>query len=204
MKEDHQTILKWILFAIGKIRDQKQRPNLERISHTVRQNCKVSDDVVEDHLEQAVKEGTVVKLLNKGQETYRDPGHMKAKKVLPVGKGTDLSKVLVRAVREQDPEGCTLKDIEDRLRTTFSLETDLSEIDFKSVLRVSLKRALALGLLIQEGRLIKLSLKSLEVSKLKGDKHSEPRTPRKKRLSAEDLLNEDLPKVCACPNYLCC
>lgn len=196
MKEDHQTILKWIIFAIGKIRDQKQRPNLERISHTVRQNLKVSDDVVEEHLEQAVNEGTVVKLLNKGQETYRDPGHMKARKVLPVGKESDLSKVVVRAVREQDVEGCSLKDIEDRLRTTFSLETDLSEVDFKSVLRASVKRALALGLLVQEGRLIKLSLKSLEVSKLKGDRKSDSGSPKKKRLSAEDLLNEDLPKVC--------
>lgn len=195
MKEDHQTILKWILFAIGKIRDQKQRPNLERISHTVRQNCKVLENVVEEHLELAVKEGSVVKLINKGQETYRDPGHMKAKRVLPVGKESDLSKVVVRAIREQDPEGCSLKDLEDRLRTTFALETDLSDVDFKAVLRVSVKKALALGLLTQEGRLIKLSLRSLEASKLKGDKRSESGSPKKKRLSAEDLLNEDLPKV---------
>ncbi|KAK3928002.1 Histone acetyltransferase KAT6A [Frankliniella fusca] len=195
MKEDHPTILKWILFAIGKIRDQKQRPNLERISHTVRQNCKVSENVVEEHLDLAVKEGTVVKLINKGQETYRDPGHMKARKVLPVSKESDLSKVVVRAIREHDPEGCSLKDIEDRLRSTFSLETDLSDVDFKSVLRVSLKRALALGLLVQEGRLIKLSPRSLEVSKLKGDRKSDAGSPKRKRLSAEDLLNEDLPKT---------
>ncbi|KAE8748833.1 hypothetical protein FOCC_FOCC004427 [Frankliniella occidentalis] len=195
MKEDHQTLLKWILFAIGKIRDQKQRPNLERISHTVRQNCKVSENAVEEHLDLAVKEGTVVKLINKGQETYRDPGHMKARKVLPVGKESDLSKVVVRAIREHDPEGCSLKDIEDRLRSTFALETDLSDVDFKSVLRLSLKKALALGLLVQEGRLIKLSPKSLEVSKLKGDRKSDSGSPKKKRLSAEDLLNEDLPKT---------
>lgn len=195
MKEDHQTILKWILFAIGKIRDQKQRPNIERICHTVRQNLKVTENVVEEHLDQAVEEGSVIKILNKGQETYRDPGHMKAKRILPVGKETDLSKVVVRTIRELDPEGCSLKDVEDRLRTTFSLDTDLSDVDLKSVLRVSLKKALALGLLTQEGRLFKLSPKSLEVSKVKGDRKSESGSPKKKRLSAEDLLNEDLPKV---------
>jgi len=199
MKEDHPKILEWILYAIGKIRYQKQRPNVERICHTVRQNYDVpiDDKAIEEHLEAAVAEGAVSKVFNKGQTTYRDPGRVRGKKVLNITKNSDLSKIVVGLTRELgQADGCQLTDVEERIKTSFTFEPEVSEVDLKTCLRLSVKKAVTLGLLTQEGKLLKLTPRSRELIRQRGDRKSEGGYQySKKRLSAEDLLNEDLPKV---------
>lgn len=144
----------WILDAIRKIRSQKQRPSVERICHAIRQHHNYHEDVIAEHLEHAVKEGTVLKVFNKGQSSYKDPGGV-INRQLKVTKGTDLCKVLVKAARELgERDGSSLKSIERYIYQSHHVEV-ANDVDFKSLMRMSLKRAVARGLLVQDGRLFK-------------------------------------------------
>nr|CAD7392151.1 unnamed protein product [Timema cristinae] len=147
----------WILDAIRKIRAQKQRPSVERICHAVRQHHKdlnPHEDEIKEHLEATVKEGIVLKVFNKGQSTYKDPGGVQSRQ-LELSKGADLSKVIVKAARELgERDGSTLKSIEKYIRQSHALNVS-ADVDFRSLLRISAKRAEARGYLVHDGRLYK-------------------------------------------------
>lgn len=142
---------KWILDAIRKIRSQKQRPSVERICHAIRQHHNYHEDVVAEHLEAAVKQGSVLKVFNKGQSSYKDPGGLQSR-TLRIEKGTDLCKVVTKAVRELgEREGSTLKAIEKYVRQSHTV-VETQDADLKTALRMSAKRAVARGLVIQDGK----------------------------------------------------
>ncbi len=53
----------WLLDAIHKIRYQKQRPNVARISSCIRMHHpQYSDEAVQEHLEQCVENGVISKV----------------------------------------------------------------------------------------------------------------------------------------------
>lgn len=150
---------KWILDAIRKIRTQKQRPSVERICHAIRQHHNYHEDVVAEHLETAVKEGAVLKVFNKGQSSYKDPGGLQNRQ-LRIEKGTDLSKVIAKAVRELgEREGSNLKTIEKYVRQSHTV-VECSELDLKSALRIAAKRAVTRGFIVQEGKGFKYNYNS--------------------------------------------
>ena len=88
----------WLIEAIGKIKGQKQRPSAERICHAVRQTHSKSsgpilrDELIMTRLSQAVLDGKILKVCNKGQTSYKEPNHHTRQ--LTVNKGADLTKVL--------------------------------------------------------------------------------------------------------------
>ncbi|XP_043513188.1 histone acetyltransferase KAT6B isoform X3 [Frieseomelitta varia] len=152
--ESADTWLAWFLDAIRKIRSQKQRPSVERICHAIRQHHNYHEEEIAEHLEVAVKRGDVLKIFNKGQSSYKDPGGLQSKP-LKVGKASDLSKVLSKAVRELgEREGSTLKNIEKYIRQSHTVEEE-AEGDLRTALRLSAKRAVDRGLVIQDGRLFR-------------------------------------------------
>ena len=54
----------WLLDAIHKIRYQKQRPNVERVAACIRMHHpQYSNEAVEEHLEQCVKNGSITKVI---------------------------------------------------------------------------------------------------------------------------------------------
>ena len=54
----------WLLDAIHKIRYQKQRPNVERVAACIRMHHpQYSNEAVEIHLEECVKNGSISKVL---------------------------------------------------------------------------------------------------------------------------------------------
>lgn len=139
-----------MLEAIKKIRSQKQRPSAERIIHAIRQHHNFHEDVIADALDQSVKIGTVLKVFNKGQSTYKDPGGVPVRQ-LHLAKSTDLSKAIVKAARELgERDGSSLKSIERHIQLTYEIDVP-PHIDFSSVLRLSTKRAVARGHLIKKG-----------------------------------------------------
>lgn len=157
---------RWILDAIRKIRSQKQRPSVERICHAIRQHHNYHEDVVAEHLEAAVKEGSVLKVFNKGQSSYKDPGGLQ-NRTLRVEKGSDLSKVVAKAVRELgERDGSTLKSIEKYLRQSHTV-IESSEVDLKSALRMATKRAVSRGLILQDGSTFKYNYSHQSVSSKK-------------------------------------
>ncbi|KAI4496582.1 hypothetical protein M0804_000392 [Polistes exclamans] len=144
----------WFLDAIRKIRSQKQRPSVERICHAIRQHHNFHEEEIGEHLEVAVKRGDVLKIFNKGQSSYKDPGGLQSKP-LKVGRGTDLSKVLGKAVRELgERDGSSLKNIEKYIRQSHTVEEE-AEGDLRTALRISAKRAVERGFVLQDGRLFR-------------------------------------------------
>lgn len=145
---------RWILDAIRKIRSQKQRPSVERICHAIRQHHNYHEDVVAEHLEAAVKLGAVLKVFNKGQSSYKDPGGLQ-NRTLRIEKGCDLSKVVGKAVRELgERDGSSLKAIEKYVRQSHTV-LENPDHDLKTALRLGAKRAVNRGLVIQDGKAFK-------------------------------------------------
>lgn len=150
---------RWILAAIRKIRSQKQRPSVERICHAIKQHHNYHEDVVAEHLETAVKQGTVLKVYNKGQSSYKDPGGLQ-NRTLNVEKGCDLSKVVAKAVRELgERDGSTLKSIEKYVRQSHTI-VESTDKDLKTALAVAVKRAVSKQLIVQEGKTFKYNFNS--------------------------------------------
>lgn len=63
----------WILEAIKKVKKQKQRPSEERISNAVSMSHGLDRKTVLEQLELSVKDGTILKVTNKGLNSYKDP-----------------------------------------------------------------------------------------------------------------------------------
>lgn len=202
----HATWTTWILEAIRKIRSQKQRPSVERICNAIRQHHSFSEDVIADNLEQAVKEGSVLKVFNKGQSSYKDPGGLQSRQ-LNVSKGADLSKVIAKATRELGKrDGSTLKSIEKYIRQSHAVNLASGDVDFRSLLRISAKRAVARGLVCQEGRLFRSVARPTSASAIssieKLPKQRQSVSPNKHRRQSEShAQTADTPKVSytACP-----
>jgi len=203
----HATWTTWILEAIHKIRTQKQRPSVERICSAIRQHHSFSEDVIADNLEHAVKDGSVLKVFNKGQNSYKDPGGLQSRQ-LNVTKGTDLSKVIAKATRELGKrDGSTLKSIEKYIRQSHAVNLASGDVDFRSLLRISAKRAVDRGLVIQEGRLFKsVSRPAVASTVNSAEKHQKQRqsvSPNKHRRQSEShAQTPETPKVsCITPLY---
>lgn len=155
--------MKWLLEAIHKIKHQKQRPSVERISHAVRQHHKVSPESIEEQLELAVKEGIILKVMNKGLCSYKDPNRLNnntgstfKRTTLKIAKKTDLTKVVVRTIQDLgEIGGSTLKSIEKYIRKNYNLDiTDGSDLAHQ--VRLSVKRGINSGQLIQDHRLYRV------------------------------------------------
>ena len=148
------TINKWLLEAIRKVKHQKQRPNLERIFNAVRHH-NLSQEVVADQLESAVKAGVIMRTFTKGICSYKDPAMITSKKVLKVGKQTDLTKVIIRCLKQLDLNGSSFKSLENFMKQNFALEAD-ENVDFTRQIRLSLKKAVNKGALVKDGQLYKV------------------------------------------------
>lgn len=133
----------WILDAIRKIRTQKQRPSVERICHAIRLHHNYHEDVIAEHLEVAVKEGAVLKVFNKGQSSYKDPGGLQQNRTIKLQKGIDLSKVVTKAVRELgERDGSSLKAIEKYIHQSHTV-VESPDVDLATLIRLGAKRAAA-------------------------------------------------------------
>lgn len=152
------TYTAWLLAAIRKIKQQKQRPSVERITHAVRQYHNVSPDSIEEQLDLAVRDGSVLKVHNKGVLSYKDPSGVTSLKTrhLKVSKKTDLTKIVIRSIKELGHEdGSTAKSIEKYIRRSYTIDAD-EDSDISHSIRISIKRAVNSRHLIQEGRQYKV------------------------------------------------
>lgn len=142
----------WILDAIRKIRTQKQRPSVERICHAIRLHHNYHEEVIAEHLEVAVKDGVVLKIFNKGQSSYKDPGGLQQNRTLKLHKGIDLSKVVTKAVRELgERDGSSLKAIEKYINQSHTI-IESPDADLIGLIRLGAKRAAARQFVIPNGK----------------------------------------------------
>ncbi|XP_078498862.1 histone acetyltransferase KAT6B isoform X2 [Lissotriton helveticus] len=159
----------WILEAIHKVKRQKQRPSEERICHAVFNSHGLDKKTVSEQLELSVQDGSVLKILNKGIASYKDPeypGRIPPDKPLatfpkpvqgPRGifsdlRSVDWNKLLKRAIEGlREPTGSTLKNIERYLRSQSDLQGVINNPIFQRRLRLGTKRAVNNGRLYKDG-----------------------------------------------------
>jgi len=119
---------KWLLAAVRRIRDQKQRPNINRIMNTLRIICPGefgSRELVMEELELAVSKGILLRVGAVGDNcSYRDPGRSVRLKShsLHVTCDLDMTKVVARSVRElADPAGSTVIDLHRYIQSGYNV-----------------------------------------------------------------------------------
>uniref|UniRef100_A0A7N6AZH6 Histone acetyltransferase n=1 Tax=Anabas testudineus TaxID=64144 RepID=A0A7N6AZH6_ANATE len=170
----------WILEAIKKVKKQKQRPSEERICNAVSMSHGLDRKTVLEQLELSVKDGTILKVTNKGLNSYKDPDNP-GRLALPKPKGggssggggggkkpgLDWNKLIKRALEGlHEPGGSSLKNIERFLKCQADVAAFLSGSGsmgpglFHQQLRVALKRAVAHGRVAKQGPLFQLVSRS--------------------------------------------
>uniref|UniRef100_A0A672ZZY2 Histone acetyltransferase n=1 Tax=Sphaeramia orbicularis TaxID=375764 RepID=A0A672ZZY2_9TELE len=169
----------WILEAIKKVKKQKQRPSEERICNAVNMSHGLDRKTVLEQLELSVKDGTILKVTNKGLNSYKDPDNP-GRLALPKPKGgssggggggkkpgLDWNKLIKRALEGlHEPGGSSLKNIERFLKCQADVAAYLSGSGsmgtglFHQQLRVALKRAVAHGRVAKQGPLFQLVSRS--------------------------------------------
>lgn len=153
VKLANPTYTQWILEAIRKIKKQKQRPSEERICNAVSMSHGLDRKTVLEQLELSVKDGTILKVTNKGLNSYKDPDNpgrvalAKAKGSGSIGgggsgsssaggsthshsgkkPGLDWNKLIKRALEGlHEPGGSGLKNIERFLKCQADVAAYLS------------------------------------------------------------------------------
>ncbi|XP_017401427.1 histone acetyltransferase KAT6A isoform X1 [Cebus imitator] len=165
----------WILEAIKKVKKQKQRPSEERICNAVSSSHGLDRKTVLEQLELSVKDGTILKVSNKGLNSYKDPdnpGRIALPKPRNHGKldnkqNVDWNKLIKRAVEGlAESGGSTLKSIERFLKG----QKDVSALfggsaasGFHQQLRLAIKRAIGHGRILKDGPLYRLNTKATSV-----------------------------------------
>lgn len=165
----------WILEAIKKVKKQKQRPSEERICNAVSSSHGLDRKTVLEQLELSVKDGTILKVSNKGLNSYKDPdnpGRIALPKPRNHGKldnkqNVDWNKLIKRAVEGlAESGGSTLKSIERFLKG----QKDVSALfgggaasGLHQQLRLAIKRAVGHGRLLKDGPLYRLNTKATNV-----------------------------------------
>lgn len=197
---------KWVVEAINKIRQQKQRPSLERVCHGVRANHSYSESTIADRIEQLVDEGFILKVFNKGKCSYKDPGGIQGRSIV-VTKDSDLTKLVVRSIKEiDDPDGSSIKTIEKYIGQSNSLSVKPGA-DLTHIVKSSLKRAVEKGFLTHEGKAYKATEVDEPGSSRKSDGRPKKGTPgTKSPRKSKKKLELESPKVsqillCTCFNY---
>uniref|UniRef100_A0A8C7VI69 Lysine acetyltransferase 6B n=1 Tax=Oncorhynchus mykiss TaxID=8022 RepID=A0A8C7VI69_ONCMY len=170
----------WILEAIQKIKRQKQRPSEERICHAVATSHRLGKRTVLEQLDLSVNDGSILKVTNKGNVSYKDPEHpgrgllssssssssslkpVSANLSIPSSKGSiwkpsdlrhvDWNKVLRRAIEGlDDSRGSSLKNIQRYLRNQDDPSHVQDNPGFQQRLRLAAKWAVKNGRLAKDG-----------------------------------------------------
>lgn len=144
---------KWLLDAIKKVKQQKQRPSLERICNAVKQVHKLTAmETIKEQLELAVNEGSILKIHNKGMVSYKDPNRVSqlVSRSLIVNKKTDLSKVIAKSLKELGEKGASLKEVEKFIQNSYSIELE-KDVDLSRIIGMSVKKGVHRGEMIYDG-----------------------------------------------------
>ncbi|KAJ1090927.1 hypothetical protein NDU88_004055 [Pleurodeles waltl] len=161
----------WLLEAIRKIKKQKQRPSEERICNAVSSSHGLDRKTVLEQLDLSVKDGTILKVSNNGQNSYKDPENpgrvfipQPRTQIKEDGKcDLDWNKLICRSLEGLgQPAGSSLKNIERFLKGQKDVAAfyDCSSSSvFHQQLRLAIKRAVGHGRVLKDGVLYRLNTK---------------------------------------------
>ena len=109
-------------------------------------------------LEKAVQSNRIVKLINKGLPSYRDPETLSVSR--SVLNSADLVRMLKKSILKINLEGATLREIEAQICAEYGLVQGAEVMD---QLKASVTKQLELGVLEKHGRLLRVPVFPLEV-----------------------------------------
>jgi len=145
-----------LLMAVRRVRDQKQRPNIDRIMNSLRIICPgqfCSREVLMEELELAVSEGILLRVGAAGDNdscSYRDPGRVVRLKThsLHVTRDLDLTKMVARSVRElANPAGSTAANVHRYIRSGYKIQIH-DDSDLESLIAKFCQKAVEVGKLV--------------------------------------------------------
>lgn len=142
-----------LLAAIRRIKGQKQRPGEERICATMNLKFAMAPEETLILLERAVQAGKVVKLINKGMPSYRDPDTMSMSKA-PMNP-SDSVRMIKKAVLTVSLDGATLREVEENIIKEHAL---VQNSDFTEQLKGMVAKMVESGRLVKHGRLLKVPI----------------------------------------------
>lgn len=142
----------WIIAAIGKVKGQKQRPSEDRITHILQQVYGLDPQEALEQLELCVKAGKVLKVVFKNKASYKDPAKVPPHMRGAIEKPRDFLEFIREAIEnEGDENGCTQQAINSYITEHHAAS------DSQPRVKESLKKGLATGILIKEGRFYRLA-----------------------------------------------
>ena len=123
-------------------------------------NCRygVSPDVSMSVLEKAVQSNRIIKLINKGLPSYRDPDTLSSHR--GILNTADLVRMIKKSILMINLEGATLREIESQICSEYDLVTGGEVTD---QLKTAIAKQLEQGLLEKHGRLLQVPVFPLEV-----------------------------------------
>lgn len=142
-----------LLAAIRRIKGQKQRPGEERICATMYLKFTIPHEESLVLLEKAVQAGRVIKLINKGLPSYRDPDTLAMSKA-PMNP-SDTARMIKKAILTVNLTGATLREVEDSICSEHNL---VHSPDFTDQLKIMINRMVDSGRLERHGRLLKVPI----------------------------------------------
>ena len=140
-----------LLASIRRIKGQKQRPGEERISSTMQLKYGILPDETLKLLEIAVTSGRVIKLINKGMPSYRDPDTLSVSK--PPLNPSDTARMIKKAILTVNLDGASAKEIEENIRREHGL---VPSADLTNQIKSILYKMVEAGRLNKHGRIYKV------------------------------------------------
>ncbi len=141
-----------LLSAIRRVKGQKQRPGEERICSAMTLQFDISPEATLSYLEKAVQAGRIVKLINKGMPSYRDPDTLSSRSML---NAADLVRMIKKAILMLNLQGATLRELEDHICAEYGL---VQTSELTEQLKSCVSKQIEQGRLEKHGRLIKVPI----------------------------------------------
>lgn len=152
-----EIVVQQLLSSIHRIKGQKQRPGEERICTTMTNKFGVSQEVTLVQLEKAVSACLIVKLINKGMPSYRDPATISQTK--GPANAADINRMIKKSILLINLAGCSLKEIEEKICIDYGL---IQTSELTDQVKTSITRMIEKGDLERRGRLLKITARATE------------------------------------------
>lgn len=152
LTSEDKKVIHNLLMGIRRIKSQKQRPGDDRICTYMRNSHNMSQEETMEMLSKAVRVGKIIKVINQGLATYRDPD-MHNNPQSQVTKAVDLRRMVKKSILVLGGPGATAKEIEESILKDYGLFGDHA---FKEEFRKAMDQAVEHLIIEKHGKLYKV------------------------------------------------
>ena len=151
---EDKKVCQYLLAGIRRIKGQKQRPGDDRIATYMKNFHNFSREQTLEVLQMAVRMGKVIKVINQGLATYRDPD-MHRNPQSHVTRAVDLRRMIKKTILLLGGPGSAIKEIEESISQEYGLCADEA---FRSELERAIEQSIDLYIIEKQGKLYKIPI----------------------------------------------